>query len=166
MHKGVVGTENLNTKLQEALNPSGEEISRAGRTFRRNDKVMQIRNNYEKEVFNGDIGRITSIDLESQEVTVTYDGMPVLYEAAELDEIVLAYAISVHKSQGSEYPAVIVPILSQHYLLLQRNLIYTAVTRAKKLLVMVGSKKALATGIRNDRIMRRFTYLSERLKRI
>jgi len=166
MHKGVVGTENLNTKLQEVLNPSGEEISRGGRTFRRNDKVMQIRNNYEKEVFNGDIGRITLIDLESREVIVTYDGMPVRYEGAELDEIVLAYAISVHKSQGSEYPAVIVPILSQHYLLLQRNLIYTAVTRAKKLLVMVGTKKALATGIRNDRIMRRFTHLSERLKRI
>jgi exodeoxyribonuclease V alpha subunit len=127
---------------------------------------MQIRNNYEKEVFNGDIGRITLIDLESREVIVTYDGMPVRYEGAELDEIVLAYAISVHKSQGSEYPAVIVPILSQHYLLLQRNLIYTAVTRAKKLLVMVGTKKALATGIRNDRIMRRFTHLSERLKRI
>jgi exodeoxyribonuclease V alpha subunit len=166
MHKGAVGTENLNTKLQEVLNPSGEEISRGGRTFRRNDKVMQIRNNYEKEVFNGDIGRIASIDLESHEVTVTYEGMPVHYDVADLDEIVLAYAISVHKSQGSEYPAVIVPILSQHYLLLQRNLIYTAVTRAKQLLVMVGSKKALATGIRNDRIMRRFTHLSERLKRI
>lgn len=166
MHRGIVGTDHLNTKLQEVLNPTGEQISRGGRTFRRNDKVMQIRNNYEKEVFNGDIGRITWIDQESQEITVTYDGMPVPYRASDLDEIVLAYAISVHKSQGSEYPAVIVPILSQHYLLLQRNLIYTAVTRAKKLVVMVGSKKALATGIRNDRIMRRFTYLSERLRRI
>jgi exodeoxyribonuclease V alpha subunit len=166
MHKGVVGTDHLNTKLQEILNPAGEQISRGGRTFRRNDKVMQIRNNYEKEVFNGDIGRITRIDLESHEITVTYDGVPVPYGASDLDEIVLAYAISVHKSQGSEYPAVIVPILSEHYLLLQRNLIYTAVTRAKKLVVMVGSRKALATGVRNDRIMRRFTYLSERLRRI
>ncbi len=166
MHKGIVGTEQLNTKLQEVLNPSGEEMRRGGRTFRRNDKVMQIRNNYEKEVFNGDIGRITSVDQENQEITVTYDGTPVRYEVSDLDEIVLAYAISVHKSQGSEYPAVIVPILSQHYLLLQRNLIYTAVTRAKNLVVMVGSKRALATGIRNDRIMKRFTYLSERLKRI
>jgi exodeoxyribonuclease V alpha subunit len=164
MHKGLLGTESLNLNLQEALNPSKEELSRGGRTFRLKDKVMQVRNNYEKEVFNGDIGKITSIDLESQEVIVTYEGIPVRYETSELDEIILAYAISVHKSQGSEYPAVIVPILPQHHLLLQRNLIYTAVTRAKKLVVVVGSKKALATGIGNDRIMRRCTYLSERLK--
>jgi exodeoxyribonuclease V alpha subunit len=166
MHKGLLGTESLNRHLQEALNPSKQELTRGGRAFRLKDKVMQIRNNYEKEVFNGDIGKITSIDLESQEVTVTYEGVPARYEASELDEIVLAYAISVHKSQGSEYPAVIIPILPQHHLLLQRNLIYTAVTRAKKLVVVVGSKKALATGIRNDRIMRRYTYLSERLKRL
>jgi exodeoxyribonuclease V alpha subunit len=165
MHKGTVGTENLNVKLQEALNPSGTAILRGGRAFRLKDKVMQIRNNYEKEVFNGDIGRITALDEETREVTVTYDGVPVAYEAADLDEIVHAYAISVHKSQGSEYPAVIMPLLPQHYLLLQRNLIYTAVTRAKKLLVIIGSKKALATGVKNDKIARRYTYLAERLMR-
>jgi exodeoxyribonuclease V alpha subunit len=163
MHKGTVGTENLNSKLQEALNPSGAAMIRGGRAFRLKDKVMQVRNNYEKEVFNGDIGRITAMDEETREVTVTYDGVPVLYDASELDEIVHAYAISVHKSQGSEYPAVVLPLLPQHYLLLQRNLIYTAVTRAKKLLVIVGSKKALATGVKNDKIARRYTYLAERL---
>ncbi len=163
MHKGTVGTENLNAKLQEALNPSGPTIIRGGRTFRLKDKVMQVRNDYEKEVFNGDIGRITSMDEEMREVIVTYDGVPVPYDASDLDEIVHAYAISVHKSQGSEYPAVILPLLPQHYLLLQRNLIYTAVTRAKKLLVIVGSKKALATGVKNDKIARRYTYLAERL---
>jgi exodeoxyribonuclease V alpha subunit len=160
-----VGTENLNAKLQEALNPSGTAIIRGGRAFRLKDKVMQIRNNYEKEVFNGDIGRITSMDEEMREVMVTYDGVPVPYDASDLDEIVHAYAISVHKSQGSEYPAVILPLLPQHYLLLQRNLIYTAVTRAKKLLVIVGSKKALATGVKNDKIARRYTYLAGRLMR-
>jgi exodeoxyribonuclease V alpha subunit len=164
MHKGVVGTENLNVKLQQALNPAGDEIARGERRFRLLDKVMQIRNNYDKDVFNGDIGRITSIDREEQVVTVTFDGVPVPYETSELDEIIHAYAISVHKSQGSEYPAVIVPILSQHHLLLQRNLIYTAVTRARELAVMVGSKKALAMGVKNDRTMRRYTYLAERLK--
>jgi exodeoxyribonuclease V alpha subunit len=164
MHKGTVGTENLNAKLQEALNPSGPVVLRGGRTFRLKDKVMQIRNNYEKEVFNGDIGRITAMDEETREVTVTYDGVPVPYDASDLDEIVHAYAISVHKSQGSEYPAVILPLLPQHHLLLQRNLIYTAVTRAKKLLVIVGSKRALATGVKNDKIARRYTYLAERLK--
>lgn len=164
MHKGVVGTENLNVKLQEALNPSGEEMVRGERRFRVLDKVMQVRNNYDKEVFNGDIGRITSIDREEQVVTVTFDGIPVPYESSELDEIIHAYAISVHKSQGSEYRAVIVPILSQHHLLLQRNLIYTAVTRARELVVMVGSKKALATGVKNDRTMRRYTHLAQRIR--
>lgn len=164
MHKGILGTENLNVMLQEALNPSGPEIMRGERRFRLLDKVMQVRNNYDKEVFNGDIGKITSIDREEQVVIVTFDGVPVPYEASELDEIMHAYAISVHKSQGSEYPAVIVPILSQHHVLLQRNLIYTAVTRARELVVMVGSKKALATGIRNDRTMRRYTHLAERMK--
>ena len=163
MHKGTVGTENLNAKLQQALNPSGTGVIRGGRVFRLGDKVMQIRNNYEKEVFNGDIGRIASLDEETREVTVTYDGVPVLYDPSDLDEIVHAYAISVHKSQGSEYPAVVLPLLPQHYLLLQRNLIYTAVTRARKLLIIVGSKKALAAGVKNDEIAQRYTYLAQRL---
>lgn len=164
MHKGMVGTGNINRSLQEILNPSGARLTRGDRTFRMNDKVMQIKNNYDKEVFNGDMGRITSIDNNNQEVTVTFDGIPVPYDYSELDEIILAYAISVHKSQGSEYPAVIIPILSQHYVLLQRNLIYTAITRGKKLVIIVGSKKALAMGIRNDKIMKRYTFLAERLK--
>ena len=164
MHKGELGTENLNKKLQNALNPSKMELVRGDRRFRLNDKVMQIRNNYEKEVFNGDIGLIKSIDAEKQEVIVNYDGKAVPYDYLELDEIVLAYAISVHKSQGSEYPAVVLPVFPQHYLLLQRNLIYTAVTRGKRLVIMTGSKKALAMGVKNDRIMKRYTYLSERLK--
>ena len=165
MHKGELGTENLNRKLQDVLNPSKIELVRGERCFRLNDKVMQIRNNYEKEVFNGDIGLIKSIDAEKQQMVVMYDDNPVLYDYSELDEIVLAYTISVHKAQGSEYAAVVIPILAQHYLLLQRNLIYTAATRARRLLVMVGSKKALATGVKNDRITKRYTYLSERLKR-
>ena len=163
MHKGNVGTENLNNKLQEVLNPSKEELSRGGKIFRPKDKVMQVRNNYDKEVFNGDIGRITTIDPENQQVIVSFDSVLVPYDYSELDEIVLAYAISVHKSQGSEYRAVVVPVLSQHFVLLQRNLIYTAVTRGKELVVMVGSTKALAMGVRNDRIMRRYTHLAERL---
>jgi exodeoxyribonuclease V alpha subunit len=164
MHKGVVGTENLNRVLQENLNPSNIMLTRGDRVLRLHDKVMQIRNNYDKDVFNGDIGKITSIDPENQNVTVTFDSIPVGYDYSELDEIMLAYAISVHKSQGSEYPAVVVPILSQHYVLLQRNLIYTAVTRGKILVVIVGSKKALAMGINNDRIMKRYTYLAKRLR--
>ena len=164
MHKGVVGTENLNRLLQEALNPSKKELVRGERRLRLHDKVMQTRNNYEKEVFNGDMGRITSIDLERREVTVTYEGHPVPYDFPELDEIALAYAISVHKSQGSEYPAVIIPILPQHFILLQRNLIYTAVTRGKRLVIMVGSKRALAMGVHNNQIMQRHTNLAEMIR--
>lgn len=166
MHKGTVGTENLNGVLQGVLNPKGTEIHRGERVFRINDKVMQVRNNYEKEVFNGDIGLITAIDPESREVTVKFDGKAVAYDASELDEITLAYAISVHKSQGSEYPAVVLPLLAQHYLLLQRNLIYTAVTRGKKLVVLIGSKKALGMGVTNDRVQKRHTFLAERLYRL
>ena len=163
MHKGTLGAENLNIELQGALNPGEVGVVRGNRSLRDNDKVMQIKNNYEKEVFNGDIGRIDRIDLESQVVTVAFEGWKVPYDFSELDEIVLAYAVSVHKSQGSEYPAVVIPVHTQHYLLLQRNLIYTAVTRGKRLVVMVGSKKALAIGIKNDRMERRYTYLRHRL---
>jgi UvrD-like helicase C-terminal domain/ATP-dependent RecD-like DNA helicase SH3 domain len=128
-----------------------------------NDKVMQIQNDYEKEVFNGDLGRIVRINLEAQEVAINFDGKKVPHDYPDLDEVVLAYAISIHKSQGSEYPAVVIPILTQHYVLLQRNLIYTAVTRGKKLVVMVGSKRALAIGIGNDKTRKRYTYLRNRL---
>jgi exodeoxyribonuclease V alpha subunit len=163
MHKGVVGAGNLNLELQKNLNPSQVEVARGNRNFRVSDKVMQIRNNYDKEVFNGDIGRIVDIRPDENEITVLFDGRNVAYEFYELDELVLAYAVSVHKSQGSEYPAVIIPVLPQHYILLQRNLIYTAVTRGRNLVVMVGTLKALAMGIHNDKTQRRFTYLRYRL---
>ena len=163
MHKGIVGSANLNLELQEMLNPGEDRITRTGKKFRINDKVMQICNNYEKEVFNGDIGRITRIDPEFRELTICFDGRNVPYDYNDLDEIVLAYAVSVHKSQGSEYPAVILPLLTQHYVLLQRNLIYTAVTRAKNLVVVVGTKKALTIGIKNDKTQRRYSSLQYRL---
>jgi len=127
--------------------------------------VMQIRNNYDKDVFNGDIGRIHSVSSEQQEVVICFDGRNVVYDFSDLDEIVLAYAISVHKSQGSEYPAVVIPVLTQHYMLLQRNLIYTAVTRGKKLVVMVGTRKALAISVKNNKTQHRFTRLKYRLEK-
>ena len=164
MHKGTVGAGNLNTELQKALNPGVEGVIRGGRLFRVNDKVMQIVNDYDKDVYNGDIGRIDSIDAEAQEIIVTFDERDVVYDYADLDELVHAYAVSVHKSQGSEYPAVVVPILTQHYVLLQRNLLYTAVTRGKKLVVLVGTKKALAIAVKNNRTRNRFTLLKRRLR--
>ncbi len=164
MHKGTVGAGNLNIELQKALNPGTEGVIRGGRLFRVNDKVMQIVNNYDKDVYNGDIGRIISIDTEAQEVRVAFDGREVGYDYTDLDELVHAYAVSVHKSQGSEYPAVVVPILTQHYVLLQRNLLYTAVTRGKKLVVLVGTKKALAIAVKNNRTRNRYTLLERRLR--
>ena len=163
MHKGVVGAANLNRELQAALNPGAGGIERGERTYRTNDKVMQIRNNYDKDVFNGDIGRISEIRWEDREVTITFDERQVVFDFSDLDEIVPAYAVSVHKSQGSEYPVVIIPIVTQHYVLLQRNLIYTAVTRGKNLVVMVGTKKAMAIGINNNKTLQRFTRLRYRL---
>jgi len=165
MHRGSVGAGNLNQQLQAALNPGEGGVTRGERTYRVNDKVMQIRNNYDRDVFNGDIGRITAIAWESREVTVTIDGREVVYDFGDLDEIVPAYAVSVHKSQGSEYPAVIVPIVTQHYILLQRNLIYTAVTRGKKLVVIVGTRKAMAIGVNNNKTRQRHTRLKYRLDR-
>jgi exodeoxyribonuclease V alpha subunit len=163
MHRGTVGAGNLNVELQNTLNPVQDGVIRGNKRLRVNDKVMQIKNNYDKEVFNGDIGRIKVIDPDDQEVIISFDGREVTYDFTDLDETVLAYAVSVHKSQGSEYPAVIMPILTQHYVLLQRNLIYTAVTRGRRLVVMVGTKKALGIGVRNDRTEKRHTYLRYRL---
>jgi exodeoxyribonuclease V alpha subunit len=166
MHRGIAGATNLNSELQKHLNPSPDELQRAGKALRRGDKVMQIRNNYDKDVYNGDIGRILSIDREDQELTVDYDGRKIQYDFTELDEIVLAYAVSVHKAQGSEYPAVVMPLLTQHYMMLQRNLLYTAITRGKKLVVLIGTKKALGIAIRNDKPKMRYTKLKERLMRV
>lgn len=164
MHKGTVGAASLNAALQDALNPGGAEILRGGRRFRVNDRVMQTVNDYEKEVYNGDIGRIASIDEEAGEVAVVFDDREILYDFSDLDELILAYAVSVHKSQGSEYPAVVLPVLTQHYVLLQRNLLYTGVTRGKKLVVIVGTRRALAIAVRNNRTMKRFTLLRQRLE--
>jgi exodeoxyribonuclease V alpha subunit len=164
MHRGILGDLNLNLELQKRLNPEPAGMTYGSMTFRLHDKVMQISNNYEKDVFNGDIGWISRINQEDREVVVDFDGRLIPYTSSELDEIVLAYAISVHKSQGSEYPAVILPLTTQHYLLLQRNLIYTGITRAKKLMVLIGSKKALGIAIHRNKPRSRFTYLSARLR--
>jgi exodeoxyribonuclease V alpha subunit len=163
MHRGIIGVTNLNASLQKELNPGTDEIVRAGKLFKVGDKVLQTRNNYDKDVYNGDIGRIRTIDRELQELKIDYDGKIVSYDFTDLDEIVLAYAISVHKSQGSEYPAVIIPVLTQHYLLLQRNLLYTGITRGKKLVMLIGTKKALSIAVRNDKQQQRYTLLKERL---
>lgn len=164
MQKGVVGATNLNLALQEALNPQGDGLRRSGFIFRRDDKVMQIRNNYDKEVFNGDIGIIESVDLQNRTLKVKFDQHVVEYESSELDELVHAYATTIHKAQGSEYPIVVMPVLMNHYVMLQRNLIYTGITRAKKILVMVGTRKALACAVRNVTVDRRNTLLKERLQ--
>ena len=164
MHRGIVGASNLNVELQKAMNPGEDGINRFGRLYKVNDKVMQILNNYDKEVYNGDIGRIVSIEEEGQEVVVSIDDREIIYDYSELNELVHAYAVSIHKSQGSEYKAVVIPILTQHYILLQRNLLYTGVTRGKKLVVIVGTKKALAIAVRNNNTQKRYTLLSERMR--
>jgi exodeoxyribonuclease V alpha subunit len=163
MHKGLCGAENLNRELQVTLNPHGSSIQRFGRTFRVGDRVMQIRNDYDKDVFNGDLGRVKRIDLVEQQLIAELDERDVAYDFNDLDDLVPAYAISVHKSQGNEYPCVIVPLLTQHYVLLQRNLLYTAITRGKKLVILIGSKRALAIAVRNNKTAARFSRLRERL---
>ncbi|MBM4067662.1 MAG: ATP-dependent RecD-like DNA helicase [Planctomycetes bacterium] len=166
MNRSELGVRNLNQRLQDVLNPFQDEpeVARFGWTFRRGDKVLQTQNNYKKEVFNGDIGRVARIDLEEQELTVDYDGRPVIYDFGELDELSLAYALTIHKSQGSEYPAVVIPLHTQHYMFLQRNLLYTAITRGKKLVVIVGSGKALDLAVRRQDTQRRYTALCQRLR--
>ncbi len=167
MHRGAAGVGELNRRLQAALNPQAEtkpQERRGAHVFRLGDRVMQIRNNYDKEVFNGDMGRITALDGIDQELVVHIDGQPVTYAFSELDELIHAYAVSVHKSQGSEYDAVVVPVLTQHYVMLQRNLLYTAVTRARDLVVLVGNRRAIGMAVRNNRIVDRHTALDARLR--
>ena len=163
MHRGLLGTINLNRELQALLNPGGIALERGGSSLRSGDKVMQLRNNYDKGVFNGDLGRIVGIDQEDGSVKVDFVERIVGYDSDELDEIGLAYATSVHKSQGSEYPVVVMPLHTSHYLLLHRSILYTAVTRGKKLVVIVGSRKALEMAIRNFRVEKRNTGLREKL---
>ena len=166
MYRGPIGVVALNEALQEALNPSQSrkaERRLAGRLFRVGDKVIQTRNNYEKDVFNGDIGRIHSFDMTEQIMTVTIDGRFVKYDWSEADELTHAYCISVHRAQGGEYPCVVVPVMTQHYMMLQRNLLYTAVTRARQLVVLVGTRKAIAIAVKNDQVARRWSALAWRL---
>ena len=163
MQRGSVGASNLNMKLQEALNPTGECLKRAGIQYRKSDKVMQIKNNYDKDVFNGDIGIIDEVDTEQRELKVKFEDRTITYDISELDELVHAYATTIHKSQGSEYSAVVMPVMMNHYVMLQRNLIYTGITRAKKLLVIIGTKKAMGYAINNVTVNKRNTKLKERL---
>ncbi len=163
MQRGVVGAANLNLLLQQALNPSGPSLGRGGYTYRQGDRVMQLRNNYAKEVFNGDQGYIREVDTEDRMLTVDFDGKKVEYDVTELDELTLAYATTIHKAQGSEYPIVVMPVLMTHFVMLQRNLIYTGITRAKKICVLLGAAKALAYAVRNVSVLKRNTRLKERL---
>jgi uncharacterized protein YheU (UPF0270 family) len=164
MNRGGLGVRALNVELQQRLNGASEpKITRFGSTFAPGDKVLQTVNNYDKEVFNGDIGRIEKIDLEESLVFIDFEGRTVEYEFGELDEVSLAYATSIHKSQGSEYPAVVIPLTTQHYMLLERNLVYTGVTRGKQLVVILAQPKALAMAVRTQKSARRLTNLPRRL---
>ena len=168
MRKGECGTLAMNERLQAALNPPGPdraELRFGEHLFRTGDRVMQTRNNYDKNVFNGEQGRVIFVDESSRKFTVQFDAVMAEYDSSDFDELSLAYAVTVHKSQGSEYPVVLMPVLNQHYIMLQRNLVYTGMTRAKKLLIMVGGYRALAVAVRNDRPMQRQTMLAERLMR-
>ncbi|MDH3882520.1 MAG: ATP-dependent RecD-like DNA helicase, partial [Desulfobacteraceae bacterium] len=164
MHKGAVGTINLNNLLQKVLNRQPGAEKTTGISFKSGDKVMHLKNNYQKEVYNGDIGIVDNIDSQKAELAVNYYGQTVSYDFDELDEMTMAYAISIHKSQGSEYPAVIVPLMTQHYVLLQRNLLYTAMTRGKTLVILTGTRKALNIALENDKTHRRLSSLADRLK--
>jgi exodeoxyribonuclease V alpha subunit len=163
MHKGLLGSRNLNAELQGLLNPKGEVLVRGSRLYRVGDKVMQIRNNYDLDVYNGDLGQIVGVDEVERQMVVRVEEREVVYDAADLDELVLGYACSVHKAQGSEYPAVVIPLHTQHYPMLQRNLLYTGITRGRRLVVLVGSRRALSIAIRNSQVRHRHTRLAERL---
>ncbi|MDE3045926.1 MAG: ATP-dependent RecD-like DNA helicase [Verrucomicrobiota bacterium] len=164
MKRGAIGVEMLNDALQTLLNPSSKALLRAGKKFCTGDKVMQIKNDYDKKIYNGDIGRVTTIDLQEELLTVDFDGRPVEYDFSELEELVLAYACSIHKFQGSECPCVVIPIHTSHFKLLQRNLLYTGVTRGKRQVYLVGTKKAIALAIHNDQVQKRYTGLIKALK--
>ncbi len=164
MQKGELGARNLNQTLQQLLNPNGSEVERFGVVYREGDKVMQTENDYDKDVYNGDIGRIARVDTEACELAVDYDGRIVIYDFRELDELVLSYAITIHKSQGSEYPCIVIPLHTQHFVLLQRSLIYTAITRARQLVIVVGTKKALNLAVTRSESRERVTTLAERLR--
>jgi exodeoxyribonuclease V alpha subunit len=162
MNRGGVGARSLNIELQAALNPAGDKkVERFGWTFAPGDKVMQIENDYDRDVYNGDIGMIEDIDMDEGEVAVDFDGRTVTFAFGELDTLVPAYAATIHKSQGSEYPAVVIPVMTQHYAMLQRNLIYTGITRGKKLVVLVGQKKAVAIAVKNVSGRTRWSKLDE-----
>ena len=162
MNRGDLGARSLNIELQNPLNPPGEiRIDRFGWTFCPGDKVMQVENDYDKDVYNGDLGVVSRIDMEEGELHVDFDGRDVNYDFGELDELVLAYATTIHKSQGSEYPAVVIPLSTQHYPMLQRNLVYTGVTRGKRLVVLIGQRKALAIAVKGSRARRRWSKLRE-----
>jgi exodeoxyribonuclease V alpha subunit len=166
MNRGGVGARALNLELQAAMNPAGEpKVERFGWTFAPGDKVMQVENDYDKEVYNGDIGFVDDVDSEAGDLTARFDGRSVTYGFGELDMLVPAYAVTIHKSQGSEYQAVVIPVMTQHYAMLQRNLLYTGITRGKKLVVLVGQKKAIAISVRNVLGRRRWSKLSEWLNR-
>ena len=167
MNRGSIGVRELNVQLQNELNPprpDEPQVEKFGWQFRPRDKVIQTENDYDKEVFNGDIGQIAKIDPVEQEVVIRFDHREVVYDFGELDEVSLAYAITIHKSQGSEFPAVVIPLAMQQYLLLQRNLVYTGITRGKKLVVLIGQRKALAMAVRNNKTQNRFSGLLARLK--
>lgn len=163
MQRGVVGAARLNIALQQSLNGNGDSLSRGGYTFRKGDRVMQLRNDYDKEVFNGDLGYITEVNLEDRVLKVDFDGRETAYDSTELDELSLAYATTIHKAQGSEYPVVVIPVMMNHFVMLQRNLIYTGITRAKKVCVLIGQLKALSYAVRNLTVQKRNTRLKERL---
>jgi exodeoxyribonuclease V alpha subunit len=168
MQKGGVGARSLNVELQKALNPGRPDqpaVERFGYTYRVGDKVMQTENDYEKEVFNGDIGFVAALDADANEVVVDFDGRPVTYSFGELDEVALCYATTIHKSQGSEYPCVVIPIMMQHYMMLARNLLYTGITRGKRLVILVGQKKAIGMAVRGVKDRQRWSKLRERLAR-
>lgn len=163
MQRGVVGAASLNIALQQSLNGNGDSLSRGGYTFRKGDRVMQLRNDYDKEVFNGDLGYITEVNLEDRVLKVDFDGRETEYDSSELDELSLAYATTIHKAQGSEYPVVVIPVMMNHFVMLQRNLIYTGITRARKVCVFIGQLKALSYAVRNLTVQKRNTRLKERL---